>query len=111
MNVSFQTKLRLNPGGMQAARTRALREIGEDILRRSQRITPLRTGRLIASGRAEVDGNRAIVRYTAPYALYVHEDTRAHHANGQAKYLATALKAPATLEAATKACARALRGD
>lgn len=32
------------------------------------------------------------VGYTAPYALYVHEDLQAFHPNGQAKYLEQAMR-------------------
>lgn len=38
------------------------------------------------------DAAQVVVGYTAPYAIYVHEDLQAHHTNGQAKFLSEPLE-------------------
>lgn len=49
--------------------------------------------KLVGQIQARIDAQMAdvkmgvVVGYSAPYALYVHENLEAHHDNGQAKYL------------------------
>lgn len=58
--------------------------------------TPVDTGDLLDSRYVEDahfvgDEVRANMGYTAPHALFVHEDLEAHHPNGQAKFQESAM--------------------
>jgi hypothetical protein len=76
--------------------TEELTDIGQDILTRSTSYVPVDTGFLRDSGSSVVEVTpskiRTVVRYTAPYAIYVHENLNAHHNVGQAKFLERAGK-------------------
>lgn len=63
----------------------------EVIFEASQLAVPVDTGQLKASGRIEGEGLHRTIRYTDPVAAIVHEDLRANHTNGQAKFLETAM--------------------
>lgn len=71
---------------------KGMKKAGLFLQRESQKIVPIDTGVLRSSAftRAEGKGFSVIVwvGYTAYYAIYVHEDLNAQHAEGkQAKYL------------------------
>ena len=72
---------------------------GEYLLRKSQEIVPVDTGTLKASGYTLTWGYgfdaKFTVGYSAPYAVYVHEDLLAKHKPGQyAKFLERPLADP-----------------
>lgn len=72
--------------------SRGLRKAAAFVLRESQKIVPVDTGALRASGRVVVEGEgfgtRCTVSYNTDYAIYVHEDLNAAHRPGKtAKYL------------------------
>lgn len=46
----------------------------ERLLKESQAVCPVRTGYLKSTGEIEVNENEVIVKYTADYAIYVHEN-------------------------------------
>lgn len=79
---------------------RALFREGEEIMRKSKRITPVDTGNLRATGHVRLPeriGGTIVVRLgfggpAAPYAVYVHEGTHLHFTVGQAKYLQDPVK-------------------
>lgn len=52
--------------------------------------------RLAALARRHKPVSQAVVKYTAPYAVYVHEDMQAFHPTGQAKFLETAIRTEAS---------------
>lgn len=60
----------------------------------SRAMAPRDTGALQASCRVRSngDGSGGRVVYTAAYAAYQHENTRARHASGEAKYLSKAAR-------------------
>lgn len=74
---------------------RALRSVGEVWMTEAKKRTPVKFGVLRSSGHVEgpkVQGNEIVVRLVfgglgASYAAIVHENLRAHHDVGQAKYL------------------------
>jgi hypothetical protein len=75
----------------------ALDVFGEHVMGDSQAIAPHFTGFMANSGTTEParrQGNKFIKRlkYGANYSLFVHEDLEAHHENGQAKFLETAMR-------------------
>lgn len=53
--------------------------------------TPVGTGELVDSARAQVDGDEATVSFGTDHAIVVHEKLDLHHTNGQAKFLESAL--------------------
>lgn len=72
-------------------------ELGVE-LTESNAITPKKTGELIDSGEVtpyeKVGGRiRCSIRYTAPYAVFVHEDPDAIHPIGEWKFLEKTLNA------------------
>ena len=75
-----------------------LKRCAEILLNASQKLVPVLTGKLKASGQIQGNGKKGfgaewIVVYTAPYAWFVHEDMEAKHAAPtQAKYLSDALR-------------------
>jgi hypothetical protein len=76
---------------------KGLEQVGKKILETSNRYVPVDTGRLCDSGHYYVSeagkNSSAVVDYTAPYAVYVHEDLTMRHPNGgQAKFLERAVK-------------------
>lgn len=79
------------------ARTRGgMQEAALVVRREAQLLTPVNTGNLKGSAYTEITsdlrrGVGAVIGYTAAYAPYVHENLDAHHAVGQARFLATAL--------------------
>lgn len=81
--------------------SQALMRRGFAILAVSQRLVPVDTGALRASGHVVLESitDRSVsvaVVYggaAAPYALIVHENLQAHHPVGQAKYLEVAATA------------------
>jgi hypothetical protein len=67
-------------------------KIAKQIFERSQEFVPEDTGRLKRSGEIKKEGNKFIVKYTADYAIYVHERVELHHDDGRAKFLEDAVK-------------------
>jgi hypothetical protein len=74
----------------------AVNKFGWHVLGQAQELCPVKTGFLMASGfaREPVGEGTAItmeIGFNASYALHVHENLTAHHPQGQAKFLETAL--------------------
>lgn len=74
----------------------ALNEYGKNVYDASQELVPVDTGFLQESGYLDVQSNAngdlptIQIGYTAPYALYIHENLELNHPNGgTAKYLET----------------------
>ena len=81
----------------QAARDRALPQIGAYIRDRSTAIAPRRSGAMAASARVESAAGKVTVRYGTVYAAIQHERADFHHPNGgQAKYLQSVMEDSAT---------------
>ncbi|MDR2170654.1 MAG: HK97 gp10 family phage protein [Planctomycetaceae bacterium] len=83
--------------GVKTSIRSALADIGENIVERSTAYVPVRTGFLRDSVRQNItESSKRItltVKYTAPYAIYVHENLENNHPNGgQAKFLDRAVK-------------------
>lgn len=81
----------------------ALNEIAEVTMTDAKDRTPVDTGRLMRSGfvseYATASTLRATLAFGTDYAVYVHENLRARHTNGEAKFLEHAVqKAAATFE-------------
>jgi len=88
---------------VRAAAEAAVDQAAHLIFDESQRLVPVDTGALKASGKVTHDGLAATISYgqedqagrggrdTAVYAPIVHERMDVHHPNGQAKYLETAM--------------------
>jgi hypothetical protein len=81
---------------IEAARN-ALDLFGEHVVGDAQQLTPVLTGFLAGSGTttpAVIDGEQITkeIGFNADYAAAVHERLSAHHDQGQAKYLETALQ-------------------
>ena len=80
------------------------------LLARARERVPVRTGRLRDSGEAAGDGPLAAsVRFTAPYAVQVHENLIARHEVGRSRFLASVLEDAPAREEAMACLARALR--
>lgn len=90
--------------GLQLARSKTAETMNEKVfkfcqavLRRSNFYCPVDTGVLRRSGEVVKRGGKGLqryeVRYTAPYAIYVHEDmTKKHAEPTQAKFLERAVQ-------------------
>jgi len=65
----------------------SLEEVAFEVLKEAKKKTPVDTGFLQSSGEVEMQDDKAIVRFTAEYALPVHERVEVSHANGEAKFL------------------------
>lgn len=69
----------------------------ESMMTKAKRLTPVDTGRLRASGRVYrgTITPRVVVMlgFHTSYSIIVHEDLKAHHPVGQAKFLETAVNA------------------
>lgn len=81
----------------EAATTRAIYKFANFILAEAKRLCPIDKGNLVASGLVEEPvgiGLETIVTigFNMYYAAAVHEILTAHHPQGQAKYLETALR-------------------
>lgn len=88
---------------LRAAAEEVVGEAAQLVFHESQRLVPVDTGALKASGRVTQDGLEAAISYggedgagrngqdTAAYAVPQHERLDFEHSNGQAKYLETAL--------------------
>lgn len=73
-------------GGELAGR-RALYMGAEDIFTETQVQVPVKTGFLKGSGEVALKGDMVEIKYTAPYAIYVHEILSNYHPNGKAKFV------------------------
>ena len=92
---------------VRAAAETAVEAAAELIFDESQRLVPVDTGALKASGKVSRDGLTAAISYgeedaagrggrdTAVYAPIVHERMDVHHPHGQAKYLEAAMNGKA----------------
>lgn len=90
-------KLRVDPTHLLAG---ALFEEGEHIMGQAKQLTPVKTGRLRASGHVkppETSGTTVTVElaFGTDYAIYVHEIEGRNHPVGQAKFLEQPVKAAA----------------
>lgn len=66
----------------------AMQEAGEVILSKSNTLAPKDTGRMVEQSDVRQTSPKEVnVRYNTDYAIYVHEDLEANHANGEAKFL------------------------
>ena len=84
-------------GKVPAAAVRAMAQFGEHVLGDAQVLAPVKTGALKASGAtepAELAGANVtkLIGFNTDYAAAVHEVLDAHHPQGQAKYLETAVQ-------------------
>ena len=96
LEVSFRLNADAGPAFRQAAKI-AIREEAEAIMAESRDIhVPIDTGHLKSTGKVQnvVDNGSEItvsMGYSADYAEEVHENLRAFHRVGRAKYLETPL--------------------
>lgn len=75
-----------------ASAREALAAAADDVLARSNALVPVNSGNLEASGKTSMESeDQATIEYDADYAVIQHERTEWHHAQGQAKFLETAL--------------------
>lgn len=81
-----EVKARLRDG-----RQAALGEATQLVLAASQADVPVDKGDLKASGYARTNGDRGEVGYRDPVAVIVHENLRARHDDGHAKFLEQAM--------------------
>lgn len=77
----------------------ALEELAWRILKVAKEKTPVDTGFLKSSGEVVEESDGWMVRFTAKYALPVHERTEVNHPVGQAKFLEDAAEVVMTQEA------------
>ena len=80
----------------QASMNEKMLTLCNAIIIRAKQLCPIDTGLLKNSGEVVKRGGRGLqrytVRFTAPYAVYVHEDLNAQHAPGkEAKFLEKAI--------------------
>ena len=85
----------------EAAAARGLLKFAHHVIGDSQQICPVLTGFLKGSGTVgelerTPDGPRVEAGHNASYAAAVHENLAAHHTQGQAKFLETAVRQNAT---------------
>ncbi len=75
---------------------KGMSDAGEFVKRESDDDVPVDTGELKASGYVRLEGDgvntKAFVGYSAPHALMVHEDLKARHEQGHAKFLEKAAR-------------------
>jgi len=81
----------------------ALEELAYRVLKVAKEKTPVDTGFLQSSGEVSEEPDGFVVRFTAEYALPVHERTEVNHPNGQAKFLEDAAEVVLTDEAVADA--------
>lgn len=80
---------RTGSAGRDAA-MRALRQEAETIMTEAKRQTPVKSGALKESGKVTEDGGVLTLSFgnaSVTYAVYVHENLRARHRVGNAKFL------------------------
>jgi hypothetical protein len=68
------------------------RKAAQLIFDKSQDLVPVDDGTLKRSGEIKMEGDKFVVRYTADYAIYVHERVEMNFENGQAKFLEDSLR-------------------
>lgn len=90
--AQMQRNLRRIGKNVDRDKEQALSTSAELILQEALLRTPEDTGELKRSARIVTDEEGTRVEYTAPYAVFVHEDLGAEHDQGQAKFLESALK-------------------
>jgi hypothetical protein len=93
---ALEQRLTALPSAAYEAIARALYAEATDIMAKSQPLVPIDTGLLRSTGVVEtegVPGAEAVVKLSyggggiAPYAIWVHENTAAHHPVGQSHFL------------------------
>jgi hypothetical protein len=87
---------------VEKAALAAVDEFGLAVLGKASELAPVATGFLKASAHEEPAKLNGVeiekkLSFTAAYAIYVHENLNAHHDQGQAKFLETALRQKAPL--------------
>lgn len=80
-----------------AAAARSVEVFGNHVIGKAQEITPVKTGALQNSGTVETpvttrSSVECTIGFNTDYAAAVHERLNAHHAQGQPKYLETAMR-------------------
>ena len=78
-------------GALSLAVERGVKAAGEVILEASQEDVPVDEGDLKRSGYTARRGKRVNIGYRDPVAIIVHENLRARHDQGRAKYLEHAM--------------------
>lgn len=96
--LDFSVRVTVNTGALAAAGmdlTALSRQLADMITEDAKGRTPVRTGTLRNSGHVRsADAHGFVVAFggpAAPYAFYVHENLRARHRVGEAKYLEKAM--------------------
>lgn len=93
---AFAKKLEARAAKKVRAFQVGVRKAGYYIFQLSQTLVPVDTGFLKASGKMKFGGSGTqftfTIEYTAPYAIFVHEDLSVYHPNGQAKFLEAAMR-------------------
>lgn len=93
---------------VHAAAVRAVQDAADTVLQAAKANTPVLTGALRDSGEVTMDGPlHAVIAFTDPISVIVHEDMTAHHEHGEAKYLERAMTTDT--EKILAAAAKALR--
>lgn len=70
----------------------ALLTVAFEVLREAKKRTPVDTGFLRSSGQVDLSGANIVIRFTAKYALPVHERMDVEHPVGEAKFLENAFE-------------------
>lgn len=103
--MTDQLRIKLDTGPLDAALKRLqgaaskqaqakVVDAAEKIMTKAKQLTPVDTGALRSSGLVTAKGKGAELSFggaASSYAIYVHENLRAAHPVGQAKFLETAL--------------------
>lgn len=85
-----------------------LEEVGYKILKEAKTRTPVDTGFLRSSGEVERKRDHVAIRFTAKYALPVHERVEVPHSPGEAKFLENAFEVVLSKEEASEILLRRL---
>ena len=110
----FRGEVRLDAGEIgvraEAARDRALAQVGEYIRARSAAIAPLRSGAMVGSAQVGSAAGKVTVRYGTVYAAVQHEHADFNHPNGgQAGFLQSVIEDSATADMAERIFGAELR--
>lgn len=87
-----QRFLKSRPVAIKNELNRAVKKTVVLIEREAKKRTPVDTGRLRTSIRSKTSGDKGEVYTNVKYAVVVHENLRARHRTGEAKYLERAFK-------------------
>lgn len=93
--TEFRQRLQVLEAHVAGASRMGLIDAGEQVLGDAQQLAPVNTGALVGSATlddSKAEGGEVTIGFNVNYAAAVHEREDVHHAQGQSKYLETAVR-------------------